>query len=192
MTTDAGPTSQEISNARVRLQIAARQAGEYAEVKHLALAALGPGWTPWMKLSLIDSDHRRTGNTEPTATAYKVYRGKKRLTENSVYLRRMPDGQIRQADSYEPLFGDLLQEPHPTRAMEVRGEQVPCPGYELCWSALDRYAPRSAEQLASARVKREERAIEKDAEANPLFADQVRSGQWRPEKRRHGRTPGQD
>ena len=37
-----------------------------------------------MKLSLIDSDHRRTGNTEPVATAYKVYRGDERV-RNALY-----------------------------------------------------------------------------------------------------------
>ncbi len=143
-----------------------------------------------MKLSLIDSDHRRTGNTDPAATAYKVYRGEKRLTENSVYLRRMPGGHIMHADSYEPLFGELLHEPHPARTIEVRGQQVPCPRYELCWSALELYEPRSAEQLAAARVKREHHGIENEAQKNPLFAEQIRAGDWRPEKRRRGRSPG--
>src|SRR5262249_22539979 len=106
--TEAIPNSQEIDNARVRRQIADRQAAEYAEAERLAQEALGPGWTPWMNLSLIDSDHRHTGNTAPAATAFKVYRGEQRLSENSVYLRQMPDGHISHADSYEPLFGDLL------------------------------------------------------------------------------------
>jgi hypothetical protein len=37
------------------------------------------------------------------------------------------------------------------------------------------YEPRTAEQLAAARVKREERAVEREAEKNPLFADQIRA-----------------
>jgi hypothetical protein len=102
----------------------------------------------------------------------------------------MPDGQIRQAQSYEPLFGELLHEPHPTRTIEVRGQQVRCPRYSLCWSALDLYEPRSAEQLATARVKREQRATEKEVQANPLFAEQIRSGEWRAEKKPRGRSPG--
>jgi hypothetical protein len=182
MTAEANPTSQEIENARVRRQIADRQAQEYAEVEQLALEALGPGWTPWMKIILLDSDHRRTGNTQPAATAYKVYRGAA-TSENASYLRRMPDGQIMHADTYEPLFGELLKEPHPTRTIEVRGEQVPCPHYTVYWSAVERYAPRSAEQLATARGKREQRAVEKDTQANPLFAEQIRAGEWRPEKK---------
>lgn len=190
MTAEGSPNSQEIENARIRQKIADRQAEEYAEAERLALEALGPGWNPWMKLSLIDSDHHRTGDSDPASTAYKVYRGEKRLTENSVYLRRMPDGHIMHADSYEPLFGELLHEPHPTRTIQVRGQQVPCPRYELCWSALELYEPRSAEQLAAARVKREHRAIENEAQKNPLFAEQIRTGDWRPEKRRRDRSPG--
>jgi hypothetical protein len=104
----------------------------------------------------------------------------------------MPNGHILHAGSYEPLFGALLHEKHPTRTIEVRGQQEPCPRYSLCWSALELYEPRSAEQLAAARAKREERASEKEAEAHPLFADQIRSGTWRAEKRPPGRrrTPG--
>src|SRR5262245_32833255 len=179
MTAETSPTVQDMDNARRRRDIAARQAEEYAEAERLAVEALGPGWSPWMKLSLLDSDYHRTRNSEPVATAYKVCQGEQRLTENSVYLRRMPDGQILHGPRYEPLFGDLLQEPHPTRTLEVRGRQVPCPRYSLCWSALERYEPRSAEQLAAARVKREQRTIDREAQAHPLFAEQIRSGAWR-------------
>jgi hypothetical protein len=102
----------------------------------LADAALGSGWPPWMKLVLIDSEHHRTGNPTPVATAYKIYRGELALSENLVYLRQMLDGRILQADSYEPLFGDLLQEPHPMRRLEIKGKMVPAPRWRLCWSAL--------------------------------------------------------
>ncbi len=194
MTAEAKPTDQDIDNARARQQIAARQAEEYAEAEHVALEALGPGWTPWMKLSLIDSDHRRTGNTEPVATAYKVYRGDERLTEHSAYLRRMPDGQVLHAASYEPLFGELIHEKHPTRTVEVRGQPVPVGRYELCWSALELYEPKSAEELAALRVTRErnaeKRAVAQAIGANPLFAEQIRSGAWRPEKKPRGRSQG--
>ena len=134
MTADAKPTNRDIENARVRREIAARQGEEYAEAECLAREALGPGWTPWMKLSLIDSDHRRTGNTEPVATAYKVYRGNERLTEHSAYVRRMPDGQVLHGGSCEPLFGELLHEPHPKRTVEVRGQRVSADRYELSGS----------------------------------------------------------
>jgi hypothetical protein len=102
----------------------------------------------------------------------------------------MPDGKVLHADSYEPLFGDLLHAPHPTRTLAIRGQQVPCPCYSLCWSALELYEPRSAEQLAAARAKREQRAIEKQAQEHPLFADQIVSGELRAEQKRRGRLPG--
>jgi hypothetical protein len=66
------PTRQDIDNAATRAAIAERQNSEYAAAVRLALGALGPGWTPRVKLALIDADHRSTGNTEPVATAYTV------------------------------------------------------------------------------------------------------------------------
>ncbi len=168
------PTEQDRNNARVRQEIAQRQADEYGEAQRLALAVLGPGWTPWMKLSLIDSDHRHHGNTEPVATVYKVYHGTERLSENAVFLRRMPDGQVASTDSYEPLFGDLLQQKHPTRTVEIRGQRVPVNRYELCWSALELYHPKTAEELAQLRATRERRSQERQdkrwTEENPLLA----------------------
>src|SRR5438045_2680332 len=109
------PTQQDIDNAHTRRVIAERQLAEWVEAQRLALGHLGPGWTPWMKLELIDSDHRETGNTEPVAVAFKVYRGEERLTDNSVFIRRFPDGTVKHAKSYEELFGELPHEPHPTR-----------------------------------------------------------------------------
>jgi len=169
------PTSEDIRNAETRHAIAEQQNAEYREAQSLALSALGPGWTPWMKLVLIDSDHRRTGNTQPVATVYKVHPGEKRLTENSVFVRRMPDGRVERANCYETLFGDLLKEAHPSRTVEVRGEQVPVRKYELCWSSLDLYRPRSPEALAAARENGEDRAVEKEAVSTPLFAEQIRA-----------------
>ena len=141
------PTDRDTENVRIRQEIAARQAEEYDEAERLALAVLGPGWTPWMKLCLIDSDHRHNGDRVPAATVYKVYRGQDRLTENSVFLRRMPDGQVVQAESYVPLLGDLLPTKHPTRTVEIRGQQMAVDKYELCWSALEQYHPKSAAGL---------------------------------------------
>lgn len=141
---DAG-CRRDRQNARIREEFAAHQAEEYAEAERLALAALGPGWTPCMKLVLLDSDYHRSDKTEPVAIACKVYHGEKRLSENAVYIRRLPDGSIRTSPSYEPLFGELLHEPHSTRTIEVRGQRVPCPRYAVCWSALECYEPLSAD-----------------------------------------------
>jgi hypothetical protein len=175
------PTDQDRENARIRQEIAERQAAEYAEAEGLALEVLGPGYKPWMKLTLLDSDHRRTGDVRPVATVYKVNRGAVRLTENSVFLRRMPDGQVQVAGRYEPLFGDLLHEKHPSRTVQVRGQPVPVGRYELCWSALERYEPRTAGQLAQLRATRQRRRQERDeqrwAEENPLLAWAEKAGQ---------------
>jgi hypothetical protein len=168
------PTEQDIRNAAYRADVAAKAAAEYAEAANLALATLGPGWTPWMKLVLLDSDHRHTGCTEPVVTAFKVYRGKQRLSENSVYLRKLPDGMVKRANSYEELFGDLLHEPHPTKRLEIRGELVPAPRWTLCWSSLEIYEPKTAPELATLRESREKRKAERDerkwAEKEPLWA----------------------
>jgi hypothetical protein len=183
------PSPQDIQNAATRRAIADHQAAEYAGCMKLALGFLGPGWTPWMKIVLIDSDYHKPGvSREPVATAYKVYRGEEKLTENSVYLRKTPDGTVRKADNCEELFGDLLTEPHPTRKLELfHGQVVPAPRWTICWSALELYEPRNAQQLAEAREHREERKMDKEAAENPLFADQILAREWRPEKKPRGR-----
>ncbi len=126
-----------------------------------------------MKICLLDADRRQSGDISPVATVYKVYQGELRLSDKSIYLRRMPDGTVRKADSYEPLFGDLLEEKHPTRTVEVRGQRVPVGRYEVVWGALELYHPRDADQLAALRVSRErgkaERAEAKERAENPLF-----------------------
>jgi hypothetical protein len=168
------PTDRDCANAAIRQAFADRQAQEYGETLKLATDSLGPGWTPWMKLVLLDSDHRRTGDATPVTVAYKVYRGEKRRTENSVFLRRMPDGSVQQAGSYEALFGELLHETHPTKTLEIKGKLVPSPRWELCWSALELYKPKSAEGLAALLVSRESgRETREDrqfAEEHPLLA----------------------
>jgi hypothetical protein len=168
------PTQHDIQNAARRAEIASRQQAAYGEAVALALAALGPGYTPWMRLDLIPSDHRQTGNREPVATVVKVYRGEHRLLENSIFLRRMPDGTIRKAKTYEELFGELLNEKHPTMTVEVRGQRVPVGRWELVWGALETYRPRDAEGLAALRASREQKKAEREEAAfqrdNPLLA----------------------
>src|SRR5262249_28829127 len=50
------PTPQDIENARVRQEIAARQQAEYQECFRAALGAFGPGWTPNCRRFLIEKD----------------------------------------------------------------------------------------------------------------------------------------
>ena len=90
----------------------------YDACRRLAPAALGPGWLPWMKTSLIDADHRRTGDATPAALACKVCRGEK-TSENARFVRRVLDGRALKAESYQGVFGELLREQHPTLTVEV-------------------------------------------------------------------------
>jgi hypothetical protein len=169
------PTAGDIENAERRREIAEAQFAEYSYCMRLALGALGLGWTPWMKLVLLESDYHQNRDRPPVVggVVYKVYRGELKLSENSVYLMERPDGTVRKADRYEQLFGALLDEPHPTRTLEIRGEHVPAPRWSVCWSALDLYEPRTAEELAALRVSREQGRVQREtkewAEAHPLF-----------------------
>ena len=127
-----------------------------------------------MKLALIDSDYHHGASREAAVVAHKVYRGKDGLPKNSVFLRRMPDGQVRKSEKYEELFGEMLHEEHPTRRIEIKGRLVPAPRWTLCWASLERYEPRSAEQLAALRVSRETKKAEREErkfqEERPLWA----------------------
>ncbi len=167
----AEPTEGDRENERRRQAIAERMEAEYVEALKLSLGTLGPGWTPWMKISLIDSDYyqRHDGTPEVRATAYKVYRGEERLTENSVYLMRRSDGTVVKADNYEDLFGDLLKEKHPTRGFTHNGTWIAYDRWTLCWSALEFYHPKSVETLAKLRATREANKDAKFAADYPLF-----------------------
>lgn len=57
----SGPTRQGVENANARRAIADHRAAEYHEAERMTAGALGPGFRPWMKLVLIDSDYCRPG-----------------------------------------------------------------------------------------------------------------------------------
>lgn len=73
--------------------------------------------------------------------------------------------------------------------MEVTGQVVYPPHDSRCWSALELYEPRTAVQLAEARAKREENAVEKAVDEAPLFADMIRAGELPVKERRRGGNP---
>lgn len=87
-------------------------------------------------------------------------------------------------DNYKEAFGDMLLEPHPTMRIEVWGEMVAPHHYNLCWALIETDKPRSAETLAAAIQRREERAMGREAEENPLFAEQIRAEGMKRERRR--------
>jgi hypothetical protein len=80
----------------------------------------------------------------------------------------------------------MLEEQDPTRTMEIKGQQVPTKRYQLYWSGLGRYEPKTAEELARLRASRKHgktaREDKRWAAANPLLAwmeRQQRQGQGR-------------
>jgi hypothetical protein len=131
MTEPTEPTECDRQNAKYREAVASRQNSEYAHVMRMALGALGPGFKPWMKISVVDRDYRRTGDDTPRAVVYKLYSGDERLSDNAVYIRQMPDGTVKKAYGYQSLIEELLDEPHPTKTVEYHGRKVPVARYEL-------------------------------------------------------------
>ena len=169
------PTSQDIENARIRRQIAERQGQEYEECLRWAVEAFGSGWEPSGRHYLIEKDEeeraRATGE-RPTAAA-KVFTVKNAAGEKRYFT--VVNGRAVEHASHEAAFGDMLLELHPTRGFEHRGKFCRIQRYILCWGSFELYHPKTAVQLAKARARREERAIEKAAQDNPLFAEQIRA-----------------
>jgi hypothetical protein len=175
MTAAPEPTDQDRKNARIRQVIAERQQAEYDRVLLWAQDTFGPGWLPSCRHFLLDraeEERCRRNGARPVAaaTCYTV--------RNAAGGKRhfiVKDGQATECEGYEEGFGPMLQERHSTMRIEIKGENVAPHRYSLCWAPIETYQPRSAEQLAAARVTRErnkaERAERKYAEDYPLFAE---------------------
>lgn len=167
------PTEQDIKNARVRQEIAARQAEEYGRVLAWARTAFGEGWLPSGRHFLIDKteeDRCRHSGERPSAaaTVYTV-----RNVQGDQRHFTVAADTVTEHDSYEAGFGAMLLEPHPTHTIEVRGQMVHPHRYSLCWAGYELYDPKTAEQLAALRETRERRKKEREdkefAEENPLL-----------------------
>lgn len=76
-------------------------------------------------------------------------------TGESRHFTVSADGKVTECQSYQSGFGPVLFEPHPTRGFTHRGKWGAYHRYSLCWAPLERYEPRTAEQLAALRVRRE-------------------------------------
>ena len=167
------PTEQDLRNARVRAELAQRQAAAYARVAAWALGGFGPGWFPSHRHELVEKsaeEHaRRTGErAAPSAVVYTV--------KNAEGDRRhfvVEDGRVREVADYREGFGSKLLEPD-TRTIEVRGQQVHPHKYSLCWADYPLYEPKSAEELAALRVSRERGKVAREEanfqRDNPLLA----------------------
>ena len=169
------PTDQDRRNAAARQAIAERQQAEYDRVLHWAMGEFGIGWLPSGRHFLVDKADedrcRRTGERPvPAATVYTVRRG-----DGAKRHFIVKDGLVTEVSGYEEGFGPMLQEPHPSMRIEVRGQSVAPNRYSLCWAPIEKYSPRTAEALAAARVTRERnRAIREQAKFEreyPLFVE---------------------
>jgi hypothetical protein len=169
------PTARDRENARLRRQIAARQAEEYDQVQAWAEAAFGPGWQPSHRHYLVSIDEeervRYTGK-RPQAAAM-VYTVKNNIGE-ARHFTVSADGKAIECDSYQAGFGPMLWEPHPTRGFTHHGIFCHYHRYSLNWAPYEKYQPKTAEELAALRASRERKKAEREekkwATDHPLLA----------------------
>lgn len=177
------PTDLDRENAARRNAIALRFRKEYLEALGYAMSLFGPGWEPHGKHSLVTHEEaarvRYTG--ERATPAAVVITARKERDERHFIVE---NGTARECGPYAEALKHMLDERHPTRRVTVRGEEVPISMYEVQWSGFEPdYRPQSADQLAAAREKREAKALEREAQAHPLFADVIRA-EGKPGRRR--------
>lgn len=178
------PTEQDLANAALRRTIADRFKAQFERARELVESVLGPGWEPTGRHYLVTHDEeeraRRVGGTMTPAAG--VFTAEKDGERRQVLVIGTDKCEC---SSYQEGFGAMLTEPDLARTIEVRGQMVHPHKHSLYWAGYETgYAPRTAEQLAAARVKREEKAVEKEAAENPLFADQIRAEGYVPRGRR--------
>jgi hypothetical protein len=175
----AEPTPQDIDNANRRQAIADRFRRQFEDALALAERVLGPGWEPTGYHYLVEKDAedaaRRT-NTKPTPSATFIT-----CQNNAGQKQHFRVETMTECDTPEDGFGAMLLEPHPTKRVTWGGKEIALHRYSLCWGWFEPdYRPASAEKLAAARAKREEKAertwreeVEKQATGS-LFPDFVR------------------
>lgn len=179
------PTAQDIDNATRRAEIAEAYQRDRDECAAWAEQVFGAGYEPIYRHYLVDKDEedrarREHDRMKPAATVFTA----KHTTTGAKRHFMLRDGTPYEVASYEAGFGEMLLESHPTRGFtDKAGVFHRYHHYSLCFAPFHEYQPKSAEALAAARVKREERAVEKTAEALPLFAEQIREEGIRPGKR---------
>lgn len=165
-------TARDEANAKMRAAIAARFEEEYLQCLSWAESAFGPGWEPSGRHYLLDQADedrcRMTGERPtPAATVYTVRKGGQAKHFSVV------NGQVVEHASYKEGFGAMLDEPHPTMTIEVRGQQVHPHRFSTCWAPIELYHPRTAEELAKLRESRFRKKAEREEhrwrEENPLF-----------------------
>ncbi|WP_088255571.1 hypothetical protein [Fimbriiglobus ruber] len=176
------PSLQDIANATRRTEIAGRQKAEYEQARTFVESVLGPGFVPISRHYLVDHDEeersRRSGGRMASAATV--------ITAEKDGVRRhvaVVGDETRECASYEEGFGAMLTEPDPMRGFTHKGQWCSVHRYSLYWAGYEPgYAPRTAEQLAAARVKREARGVEREAKGN-LFGQIIREEGFVPKRR---------
>lgn len=167
------PTPLDIENARRRQEIADKFRREFEEAQALAEQVLGPGWEPHGRHDIIENEEADAARAQdrkpvPVATVISARKG----PEERHFI--VTEGVATECGRYDESFAKMLEEMHPTKSIFK---------HQVHWSGFEKgYAPRSAESLAKARTKRQERAVEKEADGS-LFADVIREEGYVPKRR---------
>lgn len=165
------PTDLDRENAARRQAISDRFRSQYEEARALAEQVFGPGFRPTGYHYLVEKDaedEARRTNTKPTPAATVITCQNARGEKRHFRVETMTE-----CDTPEAGFGEMLMEPHATKGFEHRGQWCRFHRYSLCygWFEPD-YRPKTAEALAAARERREQKALAKEAEGS-LFRDQI-------------------
>lgn len=179
--TDPQPTDRDRQNYAIRKIIADKFRREWVEALGYAMSLFSPGYEPTGRHSLVthaESERARREGGRAVA-AMSVITAKNAAGDARHFV--VENGTAREVPGWKEAFGPMLTEPDPERTIEVRGESVHPHRYELHWSGFEPgYEPRTPEQLAEAREKREVKAEAKDAAEleeiarGSLFPDWVR------------------
>ena len=175
------PTHTDIANAALRQSIADHFREQFEAARELVESVLGAGWIPVGRHDLVshDEEERARAAGGPGTPSATVITAEKDGARRHVLLI---GDERRECASYQDGFGAMLTEPDPVRGFhDKEGQFHHVHRFALYWGGFDTsYAPRSAQQLADARERREEKAeakalaaIEKVAEGS-LFPDWVR------------------
>jgi hypothetical protein len=185
------PTQQEIENAARRTAIADEQRAKYVKALKIVMGALGPDWLPRLYHYLVthdDAHESRRSNGKVLMldrAALVVYVAERSRDGARRYLTVGPNGRTAIHETEEDAYGPLRTESDPVRGFtDTKGVWHFYRRYE-CYTGFYEadYHPASAETLAKLRVSREANKVEREAEAMPLFAEQIRAGELAPKKR---------
>lgn len=180
----ADPTEQDVRNAELRQVVADRFRAEYLAARDLAERAFGSGWEPTGRHFLVthDEEDRARAAGERVRPAAEVFTAEKDGVQRHFTLRH---GVPVECGGYQEGFGDLLFEPDPVRGFERDGVVHRLHKHSLYWAGYEPdYRPQSAEQLAVARERRQQKAVEKEVLDSPLFADLIRAEGYVPRRPR--------